>query len=188
MKVLNVVSSAKKTGASATLAKALCDELTNASFEVETVYLYDLNFKSCGDCETTSDIEGFCSKRDDLVPVLQKLIEADLVVWSMPIYLDYMCGTAKTFFDRFCIFVNDDFTINRISGKKFALIFTCGTNKPEAYQPFVDGIAENLNDFFKTPVVGTLLASSNMQFPSKASNVDIDKAKTLGQQIRGMFQ
>jgi multimeric flavodoxin WrbA len=179
MKVLALISSPNKQGSGAILTKELCCALPEGKFDIDYVYLYDLNFKSCGDCDSPSDIEGFCTRRDDLVPVMQKLVEADLVVWSAPIYLDYISGTAKTFFDRFCIFVNEDFSINRIPGKKFVLIFTCGTTKTESYRFVVDSISEQLTDFFKCEVVGTVLASSQMQFPSKTVEEDICQAKKI---------
>ncbi len=131
--------------------------------QTEYVYLYDLNFKGCGNCEYTSPEEGYCTKKDDLNPVIQKMLEADLVVFSAPIYLDYICGTAKTFLDRFCGFVNPDFSINRLPGKKFVLLTSQGDPNPLAYKHVMDSISGLLTNFFKCEVVGTFIANPGMQ-------------------------
>jgi multimeric flavodoxin WrbA len=162
MKVLVVISSANHEGYGAKLAKAVVEQANIASADVHFEYIYDLNFKSCGNCQTISTEPYWCSRKDDLVPVLEKLIEADLLIWAAPIYMDYLSGTAKTFLDRFCIFVNQDFTINRIIGKKVILIITSGA-PAENYQPVSESIRQELTEFFKMDVLSVITAGGFMK-------------------------
>jgi|GEM_PF-1799037 len=183
MKILVLISSSMKKGAGATLARSFCDAFPTKKTEIEYVYLYDLNFKSCGDCDAHSDIEGFCSKRDDLVPVQQKMLAADLVVWSMPIYMDQICGTAKTFLDRFCIFVNPDMTVNRIPEKKFVLFITCGDPEIRHYRHVLKGLENLLSGFFKCEVMTSMIASIEMKAIGEFNQKYIKKAKSLGRKV-----
>lgn len=161
MKILAIISSSRKNGAGEKLTKAVCDEAIKHGSEVEYVHLYDLNFKSCGNCDATGADPGFCNKEDDLVPILKKLIAADALVWSAPIYMDNISGTAKTFLDRFCIFVEQDLTVNRIPGKKVVIILTCGA-PTETYTGVMDGICETLTGFFKMDVIGRIAGGGFM--------------------------
>jgi multimeric flavodoxin WrbA len=182
MKILAVISSANHQGYGARLTQVLCNEAAAQGAQVEYVYLYDLNFKSCGNCETVSTEPYWCNKQDDLVPVLEKLIEADVLIWAAPIYLDYLCGTAKTFFDRFCIFVNPDFTINRITCKKVVLILTSGA-KAESYKPVLESLVSELTEFFKMEVVGTLQAGGLMQAGQPLSDDLVSQAKEIATKL-----
>jgi multimeric flavodoxin WrbA len=161
MKILGIISSANHNGKGAELTKTVCETAKGDGAEVEYIYLYDLDFKSCGNCQISEHDPGFCTKQDGLVDVLKKLIECDVFVWSAPIYMDYVCGTAQTFLDRFCIFVNPDFTINRIPGKKVVYIQTSGA-PVEAYTDVQEKVCNNLSGFFKLDVVGKLAAGNMM--------------------------
>lgn len=182
MKILAVISSANHDGYGAKLTKAVCEEAVARGAEVEYVYLFDLNFKSCGNCQTVSTEPYWCSKQDDLVPVMEKLIAADAMVWSAPIYLDYICGTAKTFFDRFCIFVNSDFTVNRISGKKVVLLINSGA-QAENYQSVMDNIKSEFVDFFKMEVVGTILVGGFMKAGQPLSEELLAQAREIATKL-----
>ena len=182
MKILGIISSAHHDGKGAELTKTICETAKNNGAEVEYVYLYDLNFKSCGNCQMTEHDPGFCTKQDDLVPVLKKLIDADVVVWSAPIYMDYISGTAKTFLDRFCIFVNPDMSVNRIPGKKFAYIQTSGA-PTEAYTDVMDSICESLTNFFKIDVVGKLSVGNLMTFDCELPIDIISQAHEIGHKL-----
>jgi multimeric flavodoxin WrbA len=161
MKILAVISSARRNGTGAKLTRVVCEAAEQHGAQVEYINLYDLNFKSCGNCEANETEPGFCTKQDDLVPVMKKLVAADAIVWSSPVYLDNISGTAKTFLDRFCIFVEPDFTINRITGKKVVVILTSGA-PADTYTGVMDGLCETLTGFFKMNVVGKIAAGGFM--------------------------
>jgi multimeric flavodoxin WrbA len=182
MKILAVMGSARKNGNGALLTRAVCEEAIRLGAEVEYVHLYDLNFKSCGNCDTVSADPYWCDKADDLVPVMQKLIEADVLLWTAPIYMGYICGTSKTFFDRFCIFVNPDFSINRIPGKKVALIITSGA-PGGAYQKVLDSLSGMFSDFFKMEVAGSILAGGFMKPEPELTPELLAQAKELAAKL-----
>jgi len=182
MKILALISSANHEGHGAKLTKAVCDEAVKHGSEVEYVYLYDLNFKSCGNCEMSKDDPDFCTKQDDLVPVMKKFIAADAIVLSAPIYMDNISGTAKTFLDRFCIFVNPDHSVNHTPGKKLVMIITSGA--PAKHNTEVlDNVCETFTGFFQMELVDKLIAGEFMS-SSKEIPADImEKTIEIGRKL-----
>ena len=73
--------------------------------EVEMVNLYDhkLNIKgcmSCFACKVKGGKKGVCSFKDDLLPILQKAVEADVLVCGSPNYCGYPTALLRAFMER----------------------------------------------------------------------------------------
>ena len=61
----------------------------DAGAEVEMIHLYDLNFtgcRSCFACKRKGAEPAKCFWKDDLSPVLDKILSADAVFFGTPIY------------------------------------------------------------------------------------------------------
>lgn len=156
MKILAVISSANHEGYGAKLTKTVCSIAESNGNQVEYVYLYDLNYKSCGNCRVVSNEPFWCDKNDDLVPVLTKLIDSDALVWSIPVYMYNINGTAQTFFDRFCIFLgNNHFKADRLPGKKVVLILT-SEGQAERNAHLLDKLESILHRIFIMVVIGKI--------------------------------
>ena len=98
-KVLVLAASFRKHGNS----DLLCDEFIKgakeAGHEVEKIYLNDkhINFcKGCGVCNSTHK----CIQQDDMAEILDKMVNADVIVMATPIYFYAMNGQMKTLIDR----------------------------------------------------------------------------------------
>lgn len=78
--------------------------LQEKGFEVETVNLYDYNFKgciSCFLCKRPKDIsKHICEYKDEITPVFEKCIDADVVIFGSPVYLSYPTGQIRCFMER----------------------------------------------------------------------------------------
>ncbi len=70
--------------------------------ETETVYLKDKKINYCIGCFTCwTETPGVCiHKNDDMPALLEKLIEADVVVYATPLYVFTVSAQMKTFMDR----------------------------------------------------------------------------------------
>lgn len=118
-KVLIISSSPVKDGNSDTLCRKFAEGATEAENQVEKVNLRELKInhcRGCGYCSTT-DYNGCCQK-DDMASILDKLLDADVVVFGTPVYFYAMCGQMKTFIDRCCA------KYTRIKGKEFYFLIT----------------------------------------------------------------
>jgi len=82
----------------------LCDQFAlganEAGHNVEKVFLRDKNIKYCSGCYTCEKTNGVCAYKDDMPELLQKMIDADVLVLSTPVYFYCMNAQLKTVIDR----------------------------------------------------------------------------------------
>ena len=105
MKALFINGSPRKNGNTAQLLKRAMDGAREAGAEVELVNLYDrsLNYKgcmSCFACKVKGGKKGVCSFKDDLQPILQKAVDADVLVCGSPNYCGYPSAALRAFMER----------------------------------------------------------------------------------------
>ncbi|MGN1394108.1 MAG: flavodoxin family protein [Succinivibrionaceae bacterium] len=97
--ILIIEGSARKHGNS----DLLCDSFIKGAIEknhhVEKVYLSDKQIHFCNGCESCS-IHHKCVFNDDMQELLQKIIDADVIVLATPTYFYSMSGLMKNFIDR----------------------------------------------------------------------------------------
>ena len=69
--------------------------------EIETLNIGSLNIKPCLGCFSCwSKTPGECCIHDDMQGVISKILWADVVVWSFPLYYFGLPGQLKTLIDR----------------------------------------------------------------------------------------
>ena len=99
MDVLVFLGSPRKGGNSEVLTEALLEGVRQAGGEPEIIRLCDLKISpclSCGGCDKT----GKCVVKDDMIPLLKKIIKTDKVILASPIYFYGITAQAKAFVDR----------------------------------------------------------------------------------------
>ena len=98
-KILIISSSPRKGGNS----DLLCDEFMKgargAGHDVEKVRLAEKRIGYCRGCGVCNDTHA-CLQKDDMEELLDKLLEADVIVLATPVYFYTLCGQMKTFIDR----------------------------------------------------------------------------------------
>lgn len=105
--------------------------------EIETFNIGSLNIKPCLGCFSCwSKTPGECCIRDDMQGVIDKILWADVVVWSFPLYYFGLPGQLKTLIDRqlpmslpfMCTETESGGHPSRydMSGKSTVVISTCG--------------------------------------------------------------
>lgn len=98
-KILIISSSPRKNGNS----DLLCDEFKRGAIDkghqVEKIFLSDKNIEYCDSCYRCQT-DMVCQKKDDMKEILDKLMKADIIVLSSPVYFYSICGQLKTFMDR----------------------------------------------------------------------------------------
>lgn len=107
----------------------------DAGAEVSYIRLFDLNLKGCYSCFAckvkNAKTHGICAIRDELRPILQQAVEADVVIIGSPVYFSYPTGATRSFIERFA-FPNYSYVVNEAGRratplehpKKTALLFT----------------------------------------------------------------
>ena len=75
-----------------------CEE---AGAEIETIYLKDKDIKHCSGCFTCwTKTPGKCIHKDDMEELLDKISQADIMVYATPLYYYTVTGIMKDFMDR----------------------------------------------------------------------------------------
>ncbi len=99
-KILIISASPRKGGNSDTL----CDQFANGAHKtghtVEKIFLRDKTVKYCTGCYACEKTNGICAIKDDMYEILEKIIQADVLVLSTPVYFYNMNGQLKTLIDR----------------------------------------------------------------------------------------
>jgi multimeric flavodoxin WrbA len=129
MKVLTLQGSARKKGNTAQVIAWVEAELTAMGHGVESVYLSSKNIKgclACGKCKEDMDTVG-CVQKDDAPEILQKMVEADLVIFASPLYFWGISGPLKCLIDRtFSLYTNyhQPDHASLVKGQRQALVVT----------------------------------------------------------------
>jgi multimeric flavodoxin WrbA len=144
--VLIISASPRRHGNSDTLCDRFAQGATESGNKVEKIFLKDKNIGyclGCGACEDT----GKCHQKDDMASLLDKMVEADVIVLATPVYFYSMDGQMKTFIDR---------TVPRyteISNKDFYFILTAADTEKsslertmEAFRGFTEDCLEGANE------------------------------------------
>ena len=98
-KVLIISTSLRNNSNSDILAKSFGDGATAAGNEVEYVTLRDKKMEFCRGCFACQRL-GKCVIKDDSNAIVDKMAEADVIVWATPVYYYSMSGQMKTLIDR----------------------------------------------------------------------------------------
>lgn len=132
-KVLIISSTPRKGGNS----DILCDEFLKGAEEsghsVEKVFLKDKKIgycTGCGFCNTNGQTK--CSQKDDMDEIIDKMIEAEVIVLATPVYFYTMCGQLKTFIDRCCA------KYLHIKNKEFYYIMTAADGSKSSFDRVVE--------------------------------------------------
>lgn len=99
-KVLILSGSPRKDGNSDLLCDAFGRGATEAGHSVEKVRVATLAIRPCSACYYCRTHHGECVHQDDMSSLLQKMIDADVLVLSSPVYFYSIDAQLKAVIDR----------------------------------------------------------------------------------------
>lgn len=97
--VLIISASPRKHGNSDILCDRFAQGADESGHSVEKIFLAEKNIgycRGCGACNLTHK----CVQKDDMADILDKMVNADVIVFATPVYFYTMDGQMKTFIDR----------------------------------------------------------------------------------------
>jgi multimeric flavodoxin WrbA len=135
MKIVAVFGSPRKGGNSDTLAEVFLQEAEGIGAEVERFRLKELKYGGCIACNSCKTKSETCVLKDDLIPVLEAVREAETLLVATPVYFFDMPSQVKAFMDRWYSFFKPNYfarkDISRLpSGKN--VIFVTSQRAPES--------------------------------------------------------
>jgi multimeric flavodoxin WrbA len=182
MKVIGIVGSPRKNGNVDTLVR---EALAGAQEAGHTVKKYDLNtmkYSGCQACMYCKTHDG-CKQNDDVSKLMEKMKEADAVVFGAPIYYGEFAGQFRLFLDRFYMFMNPDHTSKLPKGKKAIIVGSQGNPDLHAFDaPFND--FERILKNYGFEVMGQVrMSAGNTPTAVKDRKDLLDSARELGKKL-----
>jgi len=111
IKVLAFAGSPRRHGNSETLLDWVLEEMEKKpDVEVEKYALTDINIAPCKGCNACEKLNA-CVQKDDLVWVEEKIIEADIIILSAPIFCMGIAAQPKALIDRAQVFRSRKFVL-----------------------------------------------------------------------------
>lgn len=123
--ILVLAGSPRKKGNSDMLCEQFTAGAKSVGHEVEKIYVSEQKIgycKACYFCEKTSK----CVQDDDMAEIIEKLVNADVIVLATPTYFYSMSAQLKTLIDRT---LPTYYAEQKISDKEFYFIVTAAEEK-----------------------------------------------------------
>lgn len=151
MKKVIVISTSLRVGSNSDiLADKFTEGALHAGHDVEKISLAGKDISFCRGCLACQKL-GRCVIDDDANGIMQKVLNADVVVWATPIYYYEMSGQMKVMIDRMNAMYPLDYKFRDVS-----LLTTAAENEPEVPKRAESGLTGWTDCYPKCRLTGTL--------------------------------
>jgi len=163
MKVLGIMGSPRIGGNSDILLDQALAGAKDAGAEVEKIILDKKKISGCKDCKKCNQT-GICAIKDDMLEIHKKILEADAIIHSVPVYFWAMTAQMKAYLDRWCALFDGDWNWHKayfpkMKGKRLGLITVCGDADVHTADPIVHSF-KSTSDFTKLRWIGAVMTSA----------------------------
>ncbi|NLO77174.1 MAG: flavodoxin family protein [Methanomicrobiales archaeon] len=191
--ILAFATSPRRHGNSETLLDALLDAMAaEGDVTVEKYALDEIDIRPCRGCNACEKLNRCIIKDDDLHWVLDKIIEADIVVMAAPVYCMGMCSQAKALVDRMQVLRSRKFVLHlpvvpaERQGKRLgAFLSTAGQDWDYVFDALIPSVKcfFHVMDIKNRDISYLMVNSVDEKGEINAHPTAIADAKTLGTQM-----
>lgn len=178
MKNILILSSSPRRGGN---SDTLCDEFMRGAVDaghlVDKIFLKDKTINYCTGCGTCSEHGKPCPQKDDMPEMLDKMLDADIIVMATPVYFYTMSAQMKTLIDRCCG------RYTEMTGKEFYFIVTAAENAQSKMERTIDTFQGFLDCLENATIKGVVYGRGVWRMGDIKGNVALDKAYTMGKSI-----
>jgi multimeric flavodoxin WrbA len=183
MKVLGIMGSPRIGGNSDLLLDQALEGAEKAGGMTEKIILIQKKIAGCYDCKKCNE-SGICAVKDDMPEIHEKILEADAIIHSVPVYFWSMTAQMKAYLDRWCAFFDKDWMWHKayfpkMKGKRIGLITVCGDRDVHTADPIVHSF-KNTAEFTKLDWIGAIMASASEKGEVAKDQAAKDEAFNLG--------
>jgi multimeric flavodoxin WrbA len=140
MKILGINGSPKKEKSQTRrLVMGVLEGARQSGAEVTFVDICGLDIKYCTGCGTCY-ATGECISDDDFAAILEKMLDADGIVWGSPNYINSVTAQVKTMFDRMA----DSIHCQSFAGKYGCSVSTAGGSMADEVADYMNSTMTNL--------------------------------------------
>lgn len=155
MKTVAIISSPRKGANTEVLVNELVEKLEG---DKKIYNLSQLNINYCQACQKCQT--GDCVQNDDINKIIDEMREADLFIFSSPIYYGQITAQAKTLIDRFYqISQNPDKTLQ---GTKVVQIYTQGDSS-NSFDDYIKSMEIIPFGYLGMDVINTVIARGTIK-------------------------
>ena len=164
MKILGIMGSPRVGGNSDILLDEALAGAKNAGAEVEKIILDKKKISGCKDCKKCNET-GICVIKDDMLEIHKKILDADAIIHSAPVYFWSMTSQMKAYLDRWCAFFDAQWNWQkncypRMKGKRIGLITVCGDPNVHTADPIVR-VFKSTAELTKLSWLGAVMTSAS---------------------------
>lgn len=173
-----VLSASPRKGGNSDL---LCDQFIKGATEsgnhVEKIFIQDKKINFCLGCMACQHNGGECVQVDDMNAILEKMIQADILVMATPIYFYNMDAQLKVLIDRSCA------RYQEISHKKAYLITTCADTREDAMDVTIAGFRVFLDCLNHVREMGIISATGVTNIGDIKEKPEMSQAYQMGKSV-----
>lgn len=140
MRAVGILGSARLNGNTAQLLDSAMRGAADCGVEIKRYDLYSLRYMGCRSCFACKRIggtsHGRCAVKDDLEPVLEDILNSDLLFIASPIYFGDVSGETRSFLERLwfpSLLYRKDGEVAYNRKLKTALLYTMNVEDPMAF-------------------------------------------------------
>lgn len=157
LKFLIVVASSRSDGNTAKLSHVIADSLQAEIIDLQNLSISYFDYQNR-------------NKSDSFIPLIERIVSSDFVVFATPVYWYSMSAQMKTLFDRF----TDLLTINKKLGRRLRglpiSVIATGTDEelPSSFKTQFELISDYLGLVYHEPLYCSCQGEFNFQQHQKA--------------------
>ena len=157
---------------------------TAAGAGAEKIILCQKRISGCLACEQCNET-GVCAIDDDMPAIHQKILAADAVIHSVPVYFWSMTAQMKAYLDRWCALFDAQWRWHkaywpRMKGKLIGLITVCGDSDVATADPIVHSFRTTCQ-FTGLTWLGAVQTSASAKGEIAANEAALKEAYALGE-------
>ncbi len=179
MKKVLVISTSLRVGSNSDmLADKFIEGARKAGHDVEKISLAGKDIRFCHGCLACQKL-GKCVIGDDVNGIMQKVLDADVVVWATPIYYYEMSGQMKVLIDRMNAMYNLEYRFRDVY-----MLSTAAEDAPEVPVRAEKGLTGWIDCYPKSRLAGTLFCGGVDAPRSIEGNAKLEAAYEMGLNIK----
>ena len=176
-RVLILSSSPRRGGNSDTLCDEFMRGAVEGNNEVEKIFLRDKTIHYCTGCSVCSLEKKPCPQKDDAAGIIEKMLAADVIVMSTPVYFYTMSAQMKTLIDRCCGLYTE------MKDKEFYFIATAAEDDRKLLERTIDTF-QGFLDCLESPVIkGVILGAGVWHVGEIKDKPAMQEAYAMGRKI-----
>lgn len=171
-----IISTSLRGGSNSEILARECERgAKEAGHQVEYISLKGKDIKFCKGC-LSCQTKGVCVLKDDVAAIMEKVKEAESIVFATPVYYYEMCGQMKTLLDRLNPLYSSDYKFRNIY-----MIATAAEEEDSTFEKAYNGLQGWVDCFEKAALSGLVAGGGIGDANDAAEHKEImKKAYELG--------